>query len=114
MKVRRPLIAKYGRAHGLPKTNEPFDQLPKFRPIVDIIDTPHYKIGEYLANLINPLTIYNHTLKDSFDAANRIRAITPHLLAEGSKFVSFDVSSLFTNCPLSKTISIIINRVYVQ
>jgi hypothetical protein len=53
-------------------------------------------------------------LKDSFETAERIKAIPEHLLEEGYRFVSFDVKSLFTNVPLSKTIQIIMDRVYKE
>jgi len=66
------------------------------------------------ANLLNPLTINNHSLRDSFDAASRIHSIPPHLLNAGYKFVSFDVKSLFTNVPLSITLNIILDRVFKE
>ena len=59
-----------------------------------------------------PLTLNEFTLKDTFDAANRIQAIPPALFAEGYEFVSFDVESLFTNVPLQRTLKIIIDRIY--
>jgi hypothetical protein len=46
------------------------------------------------------LTLNEHKLKDSFDAVNRIHNISPTLFSEGYRFVSFDVTSLFTNIPL--------------
>ena len=36
------------------------------------------------------------------------------MFEEGYQFVSFDIESLFTNVPLSKTINIILDRVYRQ
>ena len=42
----------------------------------------------------------------------RIHNIPPHLFAQGYRFVSFDVKSLFTNIPLKKVIKIILKRVY--
>ena len=64
-----------------------------------------------MAKLLNPLTHNEFVLKDSFDAADRIRNITPSLL-EGDGFVSFDVVSLFTNVPLKRTIDINCKRIY--
>ena len=51
-------------------------------------------------------------VKDSFAAANKIREISKELFDHGYRFVSFDVESLFTSIPLSKTINIILDRIY--
>ena len=45
----RPQSAKPARAHGLPKIHKPFDDIPKFRPIIDTTGTTHYEIGKYLS-----------------------------------------------------------------
>ena len=108
----RPRNAKPARAHGLPKIHKAFHQLPKFRPIIDTTGTTHYSVGKFISELLQPLTLNEFTLKDTFDAANRIQAISPTLFAEGYEFVSFDVESLFTNVPLQRTLKIIIDRIY--
>ena len=84
----------------------------KFRPIIDTTGTAHYSVGKFISELLQPLTLNKFTLKDTFDAANRIQAISPTLFAEGYEFVSFDVESLFTNVPLQRTLKIIIDRIY--
>ena len=110
----RPKHAKPARAHGLPKIHKPYDTLSKFCPIIDTVDSTHYNVGKFLTNLLNPLTLNDHTIKDSFDAASRIRNIPKNLFDQGYVFVSFDVTSLFTNVPLTRTINVILNRVYNQ
>ena len=86
----------------------------KIRPIIDTTGTPYYDVGKYLAKLLNPLTINEFSLKDSFNATSRIQNIPQDLFDKGYKFISFDVESLFTNVPLAKTINIILNRVCDQ
>ena len=108
----RPKNAKAARAHGLPKIHKAFDRLPKFRPIIDTTVITHYSVGKFLSELLQPLTQNEYTLKDTFDAANRIKAISPTLFTEGYEFVSFDVESLFTNVPLQRTLRIIEDRIY--
>ena len=98
--------------HGLPKIHKAFHQLPKFRPIIDTTGTTHYSVGKFISELLQPLTLNEFTLKDTFDAANRIQAISPALFTEGYEFVCFDVESLFTNVPLQRTLKIIIDRIY--
>ena len=47
-----------------------------------------------------------------FGAANRIQAIPSELFDEGYRFVSFDVTSLFINVPLNRTIKKTLKRIY--
>ncbi len=108
----RPQSTRPARAHGLPKTHKSFDVLPPFRPIVDTTGTAYQPLAKYLSALLSPLTQNEFSLKDSFDAVTRIHNIPPHLFAQGYRFVSFDVKSLFTNIPLKKVIKIILKRVY--
>ena len=111
-KAMRPKFAQIAQAHGLPKTHKLFEHLPKFRPIIDTTNTPYYGISKFLSNLLNPLTENQYVVKDSFTAANKIREIQKELFDHGYRFVSFDVESLFTLVPLSKTINIILDRIY--
>ena len=109
----RPKHAKISRAHGLPKVQKAFDDIPPFRPIIDTIGTIHSSVGKYLSEVLYPLTQNQFSIKDSFDAAKRINSILPE--AKNSNdlvFVLLDVVSLFTNVPLKKTVNIILKRVY--
>ena len=108
----RPKNAKPGRAHGVPKIHKHYVNIPKLRPIVDTVGSTHYSVGQYLTNLLNPLTHNESTLKDYFDAAGKIKNIPNNLFDDSYVFVSFDVESLFTNVPLKGTIDIILKRVY--
>ena len=107
-----PKNAKIGRAHGSAKVHKEFTRIPPLRPIIDTIGSTHYGIGKYISKLLHPLTLNRYHLKDSFEAAERIKNIPNHLFDEGYRFVSFDVKSLFTNVPLDKTIKIILERIY--
>ena len=70
------------------------------------------KVGKFLSGLLQSLTINEFTLKDSFDAAQRIKSIPKSLIDDGYKLVSFDVVSLFTCVPLDYTVNVIIDRIY--
>ena len=74
--------------------------------------TAYKPLVKYLSTLLNPLTHNEFKLQDSFDAVVRIHNIPSHLFTEGFRFVSFDVTSLFTNIPLRKTVNFILKRVY--
>jgi hypothetical protein len=73
---------------------------------------PHYNVGKFLSSLLNPLTLNAHSLFDSFDAVTNINNIPKHLFQEGYQFDSFDVESLFTNVSVSRTVKIILDRIY--
>ena len=111
-KMMYPKNAKIGRAHGSAKVHKEFVRIPPLRPIVDTIGSTHYGVGKFITSLLNPLTLNGYNLKDSFDAAEKIKTIPDHLYDEGFKLVSFDVKSLFTNVPLKRTIDVILDRVY--
>ena len=97
----RPKFAQVGRAHGSPEIHKNYDHLPPFFPIIDATNTAHYGIAKNLSNLLLPFTENEFTVKDSFDAANKIKAIPSELFDEGYRFVSFDITSLFSNALLS-------------
>ena len=66
-----------------------------------------------MSEVLYPLTQNQFSIRDSFDAANRISSILPELKNSNDLvFVSLDVVSLFTNVRLQKTVNIILKRVY--
>ena len=103
MKEISPKSMQVERAHGLPKIHKKYTDLPSFRPIIDTTNTPHYGVGKFLTCLLNPLTQNVYSIKDSFEAVDRICSIPTELFNEGYHYFSFDVTSLFTNVPLNKT-----------
>ena len=105
-------IADKKVTHGTPKIHKTYELLPKFRPIIDTTGSPYHGVGKFLSSLLNPLTQNDFTVKDSFDAATRIKDIPTELFEEEYVYVSFDVESLFTNVPLKETVDIILDRVY--
>ena len=109
-----PKNGKLARAHGLPKIHKDYSNIPKFRPIVDTTGIPHYSAGKFVTNLLDPLSINKFTLKDSLDAVNKIKSISPHLFDDGYNYVYFDVESLFTNVPIKRAIDIILKRIYID
>ena len=91
-----------------------YTDIPLFRPIVDTTTTPHYNVGKFLSSLLNPLTINEYNLTDSFEAVSGIKAIPQNLFDEGFRFVSFDIESLFTNVPLKRTLNLVLKRVFTD
>ena len=80
---------KPARAHRLPKVHTEFWNIPKFRPIIDTTGTNHCLSGNYLAGLLYPLTTNEFSLKDPFDAANRIKTVRSNLFKNHYQYLSF-------------------------
>ena len=97
-----PKFSQIQKAHGLPKIHKNFDTLSSFLPIVDTTNVPSYVIFQFLAKLLKPLTQKNW----------KIEKIPVELFDQGYIYFSFDMTSFFTNISLSKTISVVIDRVH--
>ena len=75
----------------MPKTHKSFKDLPAFQPIIDTTTTPHYNVGKFLSSLLNPLTVNDYNLRDSFRAVSEIKTIPQSLFDQDYRFVSFDL-----------------------
>ena len=75
------------------------------RPILSATGSSHHEIGKWLAGLLQPVLerFSSHCILDSFTFTKTMQNldIDPNVF-----MCSFDVSSLFTNVPLDKTIKI--------
>ena len=77
-------------------------------------DLNGYGAGKFLTHLLNPLTQNIYSIKDLFEAVERIRSIPTEPFDKGYRYFSFDVTLPFTNVPLNKTINIILHRIYKE
>ena len=69
------------------KISKEFSNIPKFKPILDTTGMLYYSVGTFLASLLNPLSMNEFTLKDSFDAVNEIENLPSHLFDDGYNYV---------------------------
>ena len=77
------------------------------RSIVSSIGAYSYHLAKYLCDILKPVSQSKFCVKDSFSFVKNLVEV------EKIPFMSsFDVSSLFTNIPLSETIEIDIERLY--
>ena len=95
--------------YGLPKTHKKGTPL---RPILFTTVSCHHELGKWLAGLLIPVLerFSSHCISDSFTFAKTMQnlaAIDPNVF-----MCSFDMSSLFTNVPLDKTIKICSDALY--
>ena len=97
----RPIGSYLGRMYGLPKTHKA--GLP-LRPMLSALKTFNYNAAKYLVKMLNPLTTNEYTVKDSFTFVNELKNLN---VDKNMTMASFDVTSLFTNIPLTETSDII-------
>ena len=62
--------------------------------------------------MLQPPTINNYTLKDSFDATNNVKSVQSDILDETDQFALFDIEFPFTNEPVNKTIIFILDQIH--
>ena len=95
--------------YGTPEIHNAFwpGSFPPFRLIVSSIGTYNYNLAQCLGSLLSPRIPSEYSTKDSFTFIEEIK-----LVSVTDKFlISFDVTSLFKNIPLSKAIDIAINLI---
>jgi hypothetical protein len=95
-----------GKLYGLPKTHK--TGVP-VRPILSAVTCHNYNLAKFLVPLLNPLTVSDNNISDTFQFADTIRKrvdLSPTLM------VSFDVESLFTNVPVLETVNIILDQLF--
>ena len=84
------------------------DSFLKLRSIVSSIGTFNYNLARFLRDLLSPLVSNDYSCKDTFSFVSHIKNAN---LCKNF-LVSYDVTSLFTNIPLQKTIDIAINLIF--
>ena len=103
-----PVGSRPGILYGNPKIHNPVvDNIPKFRPILSVINTPGYNLAKFLMRILEALTHNEFTVKDSFSFAKEITKYDSSLF-----MASLDVESLFTNIPLKETINNCVNDLH--
>ena len=100
-----PCGSKPSVLYGLSKVHKTIENNnPKQRPILSAINTPTYKLSNYLGEILEPYTKNSLITKDSFTFANEVRCQNSVLT-----MASLDV---FTNIPLEETIDICVELVF--
>ena len=86
------------------------DSFPKLRPIVSSVGAYNYNLAKYLCNLLSRHLPEKCCTKDTFTFVEELKQVS---LVD--KFlVSFDVTSLFTNIPLSGTIKLAVDLIKIS
>ena len=95
-----------GILYGLPKVHK--DNCTA-RPILSAIGTYNYKIAKFCVPILQPYTVNEYTVKDTFSFVSEITSFQKE---ENLVMASFDVSSLFTNIPLEESIDLCIELLF--
>ena len=100
--------SKPGIIYGLDKIHKVLeDGIPTFRSILSAIGTPTYKLAKFSDKVLKPITTNEYTIRDSFSFAKEVEEFDPNLI-----MASFDIKSLFTNVPLTESISLCVENLY--
>ena len=68
-----PIGCCAGILYGQAKVRKPvINNWSSFRPILDAINTPSYKLAKFLAPILSPSAINEYTVEDSFAFAKEI------------------------------------------
>ena len=68
--------------------------------------------GSISTKQLNLLSQNKKEIKNSFDTANKKCEILPEIIRKGYASASFEMESLFTNVPLERTITIILDCIF--
>ena len=93
-----------GYLYGTIKTHK---QGEPIRPIISQIPSPTYQLAKSLNALISPYIPSTHSVRSSEDFVDILKANKPR-----GTLASLDVTNLFTNVPVERTIAIILDYVY--
>ena len=76
------------------------------RPLINFRTSPSFKLAKYLENIIkkNIKIKKNYSLFNNKDLVDKISNIQ---MLSSCKFASFDITNMYTNIPIDKTIQII-------
>ena len=100
-----PKTALASRFYGSPKLHK--SGIP-LRPIVDYTTSPTYALAKHIARILKPLEgTPGRVIKNSMELMNRQKNLTVNA---DECFVSFDISSLFTNVPVDESLQVIRQR----
>ena len=102
-----PKSSRLAHLYGLPKTHK---AKLSMRPILSATGTYNFNLAKWLEEKLKPLSVNEYTITDVFEFADEIRSspINEDIL------VSYDVTALFTNVPLSETIDILVDKAFTN
>ena len=102
-----PKSSRLAHLYGLPKTHK---AKLSMRPILSATGTYNFNLAKWLEEKLKPLSVNEYTITDVFEFADEIRSSPMN----EDILVSYDVTALFTNVPLSETIDILVDKAFTN
>ena len=103
-----PNSSRLAHLYRLPKTHK---AKLSMRPILSATGTYNFTLAKWLEEKLKPLSVNEYKITDAFEFADEIRSIP---MNDEDILVSYDVTSLFTNIPLSETINILVGKAFTD
>ena len=103
----KPCGSQPGRIYGLPKIHKP--NIP-LRPIISASGTYNYNLAKMLTKRLNHLRRNDLIITNTFDFVSKLHSL--RMDPTQVRIVSFDIASLFTKVPLTRTIQLILEKIY--
>ena len=100
--------SRLAHLYGLPKTHK---AKLSMRPILSGTGTYNFNLAKWLEEKLKPISVNEYTITDAFEFAEEICSIP---MNEEDILVSYDVTALFTNVPLSETINILVDKAFTN
>ena len=104
----RRAVGTPGRLYGMCKVHK--DGYP-LRPVISMLNTAEYNLGKWLDSYIKPNIPRKYSVASTDEFLN---GLNDAIYDPSDKMVSFDVTSLYTNIPLTETINLIVDRLYSE
>ena len=92
--------------YGLPKIHK--KDVP-LRPIMAAYNTAPFKLSKFLVNILSEFSTNEFTVKNSYEFT---KTLNQAKLPNNFFMCSFDITSLFTNIPLTETVNVCINLIF--
>ena len=102
IKIVYPTGFRPARMYSLPKLHKIFNSVIAFRPILSLVGTYNYQLAKFLVKLLDNFISNDYSTKDTLSFVEELKTY----------MVSYDVTSLFTNILLEKTIHLTIDLLF--
>ena len=99
-----PKSLRLAHLYGLPKTHK---AKLSITPILSATGTCNFNLAKWLEEKLKPFSVNEYTITDAFEFADEIRFIP---MNDEGILVSYDVTALFTDVPLSETINLLADK----
>ena len=96
-----PKSSRLAHLYGLPKAKL------SMRPILSATGTCNFNLAKWLEEKLKPVSVSEYTITDAFEFVDKIRSIP---MNDEDILVSYDVTALFTDVPLSETINLLADK----